>query len=98
MTLGEHLEVIRSGAVVLEIKDETEVIYKGFKGCLEYYQEAVKALDRKVSAFTLRTEARKRNDPQDAERTILTELNCGQFNFADLFIELVYSYELEQNK
>lgn len=98
MTLGEHLELIRDGAVVLEIKDETGLIYRGFKGCLEYNQEAVKALERKVTAFTLRTEARGRNDPQDAERTILTELNCGQFNFADLFIELVYAYELEKSK
>lgn len=93
MTLRDHLALINN-AVMLEVLDGSEVVYKGYKGCFEYNKEAQKALDREIVGFELRVDARGRNEPYDAQRTVITELNCGKFNYCDLYIDLVYSYKL----
>lgn len=93
MKLIDHLMIINN-AVMLEISDGSNVIYKGWKGCLEYDNEAVKALDKEVIAFELKVEARGRHEKRGKKQTVITELNCGKFNYRDMYIDLVYSYIL----
>lgn len=93
MTLRDHLKIIND-SVMLEVLDNSEVVYKGWKGCFEYDKEAVKALDREIISFALRVDARGRHKPDTGKRTVITELNCGKFNYCDLYIDLVYSYKL----
>ena len=42
----------------------------------------------------MRVDASDRREPNTGKRTVITELNCGKFNYCDLYIELVYSYKL----
>lgn len=93
MKLRDHLEII-DNSVMLEVLDGSKMVYKGWKGCFEYNKEAVKALDREIIGFALRVDARGRREPDTGKRTVITELNCGKFNYCDLYIELVYSYKL----
>lgn len=94
MRLRDHLEVI-SNPVCLEVLDGEKVLYRGYKGCLEYQLDKDTYLDRKVKHFEIRVEARGRREPQDAKRFVVTELNCGKFYYKDLSEALIYSYELE---
>ena len=89
MTLKDHLDLI-NGSVVLEITDDTGVLYRGYKGCFEYKETAPEMSDREVTSFCIRVEARRRKT--DEPLTVINELNSGKFNYCDLFIELVYSY------
>lgn len=93
MTLGDHIALI-DNAVMLEVLDGSEVVYKGYKGCFEYDKEAQKTLNREIIGFALRVDARGRQEPDTGKRTVITELNCGKFNYCDLYIDLVYSYKL----
>ena len=93
MKLSDHLAIIEN-PVVLEVLDGEKVLYKGYKGCIEFQKDKEEYLDREVEHFALRVDARGRNDPQNTKRTVITELNCGVFNYCDLYIELVYSYKL----
>jgi hypothetical protein len=47
-----------------------------------------------VEHFAIRVEARKRTEPETVPKVVITELNCGKFNYCDLYQELVYSYRL----
>lgn len=96
MKLREHLKII-DNPVVLEVLDENKVLYRGYKGCFEYEKDSEKISDREVECFKIRVEARRRSEPQE-EMTVITELNCGKFNYCDLYEELVYSYRLAKKK
>lgn len=92
MKLRDHLEIINN-PVVLEVLDNDKVLYRGYKGCFEYAENKEKISDREVERFQIRVEARRRSKPQE-EMTAITELNCGKFNYCDLYEELIYSYRL----
>lgn len=91
--LRDHLEIIEN-PVCLEILDGDKVLYSGYKGCLEYQQDRDAYLDRPVERFELRVEARRKRDRWDAESIVMTELNCGEFYYRDLYEKLIYSYTL----
>ena len=92
VSLREHLEII-SNPVCLEVLDGDKVLYRGYKGCLEYQDDRETYLDREVERFELRVEA-IRNRASDAESVVITELNCGEFYYRDLYKKLIYSYTL----
>ena len=46
----------------------------------------------RVTRYHLRVEGRRRTNEED--KRVITELNCGTFNYADLHIALVYVYVL----
>lgn len=91
ITLRDHLAVI-SNPVCLEIVDGGKILYKGYKGCLEYQWDKDTYLDRAVESFSLRVEAVKKRAPEG--EIVITELNCGEFYYRDLYEKLVYSYTL----
>ena len=91
MTLKDHTDIIEN-SVMLEIKDGDNVLYHGWRGNLEHAENLEEMLTREVSKFKMRVDASLKNDKDD--KVTITELNCGKFKYADLYIELVYLYEL----
>lgn len=92
MTVREHIEIIDNPVVLaIEEKDGTP-LYNGYKGCFEHSEDNEKILEREVARFHLRIEGKRRTN--EADKHVITELNCGTFNYADLHIALVYVYVL----
>lgn len=91
--LRDHLEVI-SNPVCVEIRDENGILYSGYRGCLEYQKNKDTYLDRLVERFELRIEAVRKREPEN-ESVVITELNCGEFYYRDLYEKLVYSYTVK---
>nr|DAV49243.1 MAG TPA: hypothetical protein [Caudoviricetes sp.] len=92
MTVREHVEIIDNPVVMaIEEKDGTQ-LYKGYKGCFEFNENNKEIQEREVAKFCLRVEGKRRTDERD--KHVITELNCGTFNYADLHIALVYVYVL----
>lgn len=91
MTLKDYVEIVDNPVVMaIEDKDGTQ-LYKGYKGCFEF-KDNKEILEREVARFHLRVEGKRRTNEKD--KHVITELNCGMFNYADLHISLVYVYVL----
>lgn len=91
MTVKEHIEIIDNPVVLaIEEKDGTQ-LYKGYKGCFEF-KDNTEILKREVKRFHLRVEGKRRTNEKD--KHVITELNSGLFNYADLHLALVYVYVL----
>lgn len=91
MTLKDYVEIVDNTVVMaIEEKDGTQ-LYKGYKGCFEF-KDNKEILEREVARFHLRVEGKRRTNEKD--KHVITELNCGMFNYADLHISLVYVYVL----
>lgn len=91
MTVKDHVEIINNPVVMaIEEKDGTQ-LYKGYKGCFEFKNNK-EILEREVERFYLRVEGKRRTNEKD--KHVITELNCGTFNYTDLHIALVYVYVL----
>ena len=91
MTVKDHVEIIDNPVVMaIEEKDGTQ-LYKGYRGCFEF-KDNKEYLVIEVEDFHLRAEGTRRTNEKD--KHVITELNCGTFNYADLHIALVYVYVL----
>lgn len=91
MTVRDHIAVL-TGPIVIAIEEKDgRQLYKGFKGVFEH-ENHKEILDREVARFKLRTEGKRRT--KEEERSTITELNCGVFNYADLHVENIYVYIL----
>lgn len=92
MKIREHIDIIENPvAMAIEEQDGT-VLYEGYRGCFGYDKENEKILEREVSRFHVRVDGKRRVNKND--RHVITELNCGTFNFVDLHMKLVYVYVL----
>lgn len=92
MKLSEHLAIIDNPvSMAVEEKDGT-VLYQGYKGCFGYGENNKNIAEREVARFHLRIEGTRRTNEKD--KHVITEMNCGTFNYADLHIALVYVYVL----
>lgn len=92
MKIKEHLEII-DNPVVLEIEEQDgTVLYRGYKGCFEHDEDNQRIEEREVKRFHLRVEGKRRVN--EADKHVITELNCGTFNYTDFHMCLVYVYIL----
>lgn len=92
MTLKEHLAII-DDPVVLEIREDDNVLYHGYRGCFSY-AGAAHLEQMQVTRFRMRVDGKRRTN--EADKHTITELNAGTFNYCDMHIELVYVYEVKK--
>lgn len=89
-------EIIKfaDNAHLVHIKRGETTIWQGYKGCMEYHQEALDELESEVEDFRVLTRVNRRGD----EGAVLpvTELNCGLYNYVDLTVRLVYTYSIKE--
>ena len=95
MKLKEHIALIKN-ANLLHIKDDTDTLYKGYKGNLEHLEQVEELAEREVVAFSVVPEISKREEPSNI--LPITEINCGQYNYGDLRVRLFYTYSLSKEK
>lgn len=92
MKMRDHIKIIENPvAMSIEEQDGT-VLFSGYKGCFEHEDNNEKILEREVKSFQLRVEGKRRTN--EADKQVITEMNCGTFNYKDLHMKLVYVYVL----
>lgn len=92
MTVREHLEIIDYSVVLAIEEQDGTPLYNGYRVRFDHNEDNKKILEREVTRFHLRVEGRRRTN--EVDKHVITELNCGTFNYADLYIALVYVYVL----
>lgn len=93
VTLNDMLNLINDSKLI-EIKTAEKTIFKGYKGNMQHCKEIAAAGARIVEEFKVIPEISRRDKPS-TELLPVTELNAGQFNFADLRVWLRYTYILK---
>lgn len=92
VTLNDMLNII-SGDKLIEIKTETETIFKGYKGNAERESAVIAAGDREVEKFSLVPEISRRG--QSEKLLPVTPANAEHYLFADLNVYHRYTYKLK---